>query len=245
MAYTRDFMTCNSGTMMRIKHEIREERSEMKKMQAIILAAGMGRRLGGLTEGLPKCLLEINGKTILGRQLEALKGMDVIMVVGYKAEMIKELYPGLKYVTNPDFGTTNTICSLGLALNGKDTFVLNGDVVFDPRIISILDQPNCAAVEFKNVHPEEIQVILKNGEDIVRIGKAIDGQGEAIGIYRFSGKFCDKLKEQIKTMDTKLYYEDAIDKVLPADFKAVDIRDLSAKEIDFKEDMDEAKALKI
>jgi choline kinase len=212
-------------------------------MQAIILAAGIGKRLEGLNDGLPKCLLEINGKTILARQLEALKGMEVIMVVGYKADMIRKAYPKLKYVTNPDYATTNTIHSLGLALNGKDTFVLNGDVVFDGRIISILDQPNCAAVEFKNVHPEEIQVSLKDKDNIVRIGKAINGQGEAVGIYRFSGKFCNKLKEQIKKMDKNLYYEDAIDNILPADFKSVDIRDLAAKEIDFKEDLEQAKTL--
>ena len=214
-------------------------------MQAIILAAGMGKRLEGMNNGLPKCLLEINGKTILARQLEALKGMEVIMVVGYQADMIKKSYPKLKYVTNPDYAATNTIHSLGLALNGKDTFVLNGDVVFDSRIISILDQPNCAAVEFKNVHPEEIQVTVKDKDNIIHIGKAINGQGEAVGIYRFSGKFCNKLKDQIKKMEKTLYYEDAIDKILPADFKAVDIRELAAKEIDFMEDLEAAKSINV
>ncbi len=214
-------------------------------MQAIILAAGIGKRLKDLTEGLPKCFLKIGGKTIIERQLEALTGFDVVMVVGFKADIIKKRYPGLKYVHNPDYETTNTIHSLGLALNGKDTLVLNGDVVFDKKIIGLMDKPSCAAVEFKNVHPEEIQVTLEGKDDIVRIGKNISGQGEAIGIYRFSGKFCGKLKDQINGMDKMLYYEDAIDKILPMDFKAVDIGDLAAKEIDFKEDLDQAKALKI
>ena len=212
-------------------------------MQAIILAAGIGKRLGDLTEGLPKCFLKIGGKTILERQLEALNGFDVVMVVGYKAELIKQKYPNLKYVLNPDYSSTNTIHSLGLALNGKDTFVLNGDVVFDKKIISMLDQPNCAAVEYKNVHPEEIQVMLKDKDEIVRIGKNISGTGEAIGIYRFSGQFCDKLKEQISKMPRTLYYEDAIDKILPSNFRAVDIGDLAAKEIDFKEDLEAAKSM--
>lgn len=214
-------------------------------MQAIILAAGIGKRLKDFTEGLPKCLLKIGGRTILERQLEALSGFDVVMVVGYKAEMIKKLYPKLKYVYNPDFESTNTIHSLGLALNGKDTLVLNGDVVFDKKIIKLLDQPSCAAVEFKNVHPEEIQVITSDGNEIVRIGKNINGTGEAVGIYKFSGKFCEKLKDQISGMDKMLYYEDAIDKILPMDFKAVDIGDLAAKEIDFKEDFDQAVQLNI
>lgn len=214
-------------------------------MQAIILAAGIGKRLGNLTEGLPKCFLNIGGKTIIDRQLEALKGMDVIVVVGYKADLIKSKYPQLKFVINPDYLATNTIHSLGLALNGKDTLVLNGDVVFDRNIIKLLDMPSCAAVEYKNVHPEEIQVLLKGKDDIVRIGKNINGQGEAVGIYRFSGKFCAKLKDQIAKMDRNLYYEDAIDKILPLDFRAVDIGDLAAKEIDFKEDLESAKGLKI
>lgn len=212
-------------------------------MQAIILAAGVGKRLKDFTGGMPKCLLEIGDKTILERQLEALKGMDVIMVVGYKADLIKNKYPQLKFVHNPDYLTTNTIHSLGLALNGKDTFVLNGDVVFDKRIITLLDKPSCAAVEFKNVHPEEIQVILKGKDEITRIGKNINGTGEAVGIYRFSGQFCVKLKEQIAKMERTLYYEDAIDKILPLEFKAVDIGDLAAKEIDFKEDLEIAKSL--
>jgi L-glutamine-phosphate cytidylyltransferase len=212
-------------------------------MQAIILAAGIGKRLGDFTGGLPKCLLKVAGMTIIERQLEALKGIDITMVVGFKAEVLKEKFPKLNFVFNPDFRTTNTIYSLGLALNGKDTFVLNGDVVFDKKIIRLLDKPNCAAVEFKNVHPEEIQVILKGKNDIVRIGKNISGQGEAVGIYRFSGSFCDKLKAQIAKSDKNLYYEDAIDKILPLDFHAIDIGDLVAKEIDFKEDLDQAKTM--
>ena len=214
-------------------------------MQAIILAAGIGKRLKDVTEGMPKCLLKIGGKTILERQLDALSGFDVVMVVGYKADMLKKLYPNLKFVYNPDYETTNTIHSLGLALNEKDAFVLNGDVIFDKKIIGLMDKPSCAAVEFKNVHPEEIQVILKGKDDIIRIGKNINGTGEAIGIYRFSSKLCVKLKEQISGMDKNLYYEDAIDKILPMDFKTVDIGDLAAKEIDFKEDLDQAKALRI
>jgi len=214
-------------------------------MQAIILAAGIGKRLKDYTEGLPKCFLKIGGMTILERQLEALKGFDVVMVVGYKADMIKKLYPKLKYVLNPDFESTNTIHSLGLALNGKDTFVLNGDVVFDKKIIGLMNRDNCAAVELKNVHPEEIQVQLKGESEIIKIGKNFGGQGEAVGIYRFSGKFCDRLKDQISKMDRNLYYEDAVDKILPMDFHAIDIGDLPAKEIDFKEDLDQAKALKI
>lgn len=212
-------------------------------MQAIILAAGIGKRLGDLTEGLPKCFLKIGGKTIMERQLEALEGMEVIVVVGFRAELIRSRYPRLKFVHNPDYAATNTIHSLGLALNGKDTFVLNGDVVFDAKIIKLLDKPNCAAVEYKNVHPEEIQVITRDGDEIVRIGKNIGGTGEAVGIYRFSGKFCERLKDQIVRMERTLYYEDAIDKILPMDFRAVDIGDLAAKEIDFREDLETANSM--
>ncbi len=208
-------------------------------MKAIILAAGIGKRLEEINKGLPKCLTAFNGKTILEMQLGSLKGSDVTLVLGYKADEIKGKFPGLKYVINKDYADTNTIWSLGLALDGKDTMVLNGDVVFDKEIIDLLKAPNCAAVQFKNVHPEEIQVILK-GKEIIRIGKNISGAGEAIGIYRFSGEFSLKLKEQIGKMDRNLYYEDAIDRILPQNFVAEDIGDLRAKEIDFPEDLTEA-----
>jgi choline kinase len=209
------------------------------EMRAIILAAGMGKRLKEANGNLPKCLIPFKGKTILERQLGALTGFEITLVLGYKAEEIKKRFPNLNYVINEDYAKTNTIYSLGLALNDQDTFVLNGDVIFDKEIIKLLSKPNCAAVEFKGVDPEEIQVILKERE-IVKIGKNISGEGEAVGIYRFSGGFSITLKKQIIKMGRSLYYEDAIDKILPSKFIAVDIGKLRAKEIDFDSDLHDA-----
>jgi choline kinase len=207
-------------------------------MRAIILAAGVGRRIKEETKNTPKCLLKVDGRSILDMQVDALKGYDITIVVGYEAGQIMEKYPRLNYVFNPDFASTNTIYSLCLALDHKDTLVLNGDVVFDPKILAMLGKPNCAAVEFKTVDPEEVQV--KIDEEIIRIGKNISGEAEAVGIYRFSGNFCQKLKEQMKEMERTLYYEDAVDKILPFDFHPADIKGLLAKEVDTPADYREA-----
>jgi len=145
-------------------------------------------------------------------------------------------FPKLNYIFNPEFSSTNTIHSLGLALTGKDCFVLNGDVVFDKEILKMMKHRNCAAVKYKRVSKEEVQVIIDKKGDIRKIGKSIGGAGEAVGIYRFSSDFSSALKTQITKMPKQLFYEDAIDKVLPRDFMAIDIGNFRAIEIDTNSD---------
>lgn len=110
-------------------------------MKAIILAAGSGTRLRPLTDKVPKCLLKVGGKTVLERQLEVLSGIfsDVLIVVGYKKEMILKKFK-LKHVVNEDYQTTNSIHSLWLAKNflDDDTLIINGDVLFDKELIKKL-----------------------------------------------------------------------------------------------------------
>ena len=93
-------------------------------MQAIILAAGMGRRLGELTNDNTKCMLEVNGTRLINRTLDAIAAVGIkraILVVGYKAENVKkwvgQSYNGreIVYVENPIYDQTNNIYSLFLA----------------------------------------------------------------------------------------------------------------------------------
>ena len=93
-------------------------------MQAIILAAGMGKRLGELTQGDTKCMVKVNGIPLIDRtltQLSKLALSRVIIVIGYKGENLKNYvgneYKGLKieYINNPVYDTTNNIYSLSLA----------------------------------------------------------------------------------------------------------------------------------
>lgn len=103
-------------------------------MQAIILAAGMGRRLGELTKNNTKCMVSVNGITLIDRMLSQLSSLNlsrVIIVIGYKGENLRKYigneYKGLKieYIDNPVYDKTNNIYSLALAkkeLQEDDTF---------------------------------------------------------------------------------------------------------------------------
>lgn len=116
-------------------------------MQAVILAAGRGLRLTPITDKIPKCLFEINGKSFLSNDLEALslyeEISEVIIVVGYKKELIYQLigdsYNGLKikYVENNIWDKTNNIYSLWLASNyiNEDFILIEGDVFFEHKLI--------------------------------------------------------------------------------------------------------------
>ena len=93
-------------------------------MQVIILAAGMGKRLGELTQNNTKCMIRVNGVTLIERvldQFSKLKLNKVIMVIGYKGEELRSFigdsYKGLpiEYITNPIYDKTNNIYSLSLA----------------------------------------------------------------------------------------------------------------------------------
>ena len=172
-----------------------------KTLQGIVLCAGRGGRLRPYTDDTPKCLLSFGGKTILERCLDGLRAGgvgDVILVVGYRREMIERFvaehgYPGITFVVNEAYDHTNTAVSLNLALkkvSADVAVVVNGDVLFDPSILAelvSLPVSHGAAVDADiSLDGEEIKVIVRGGR-IVRIGKELDPReclGEAIGLYK-------------------------------------------------------------
>ena len=130
-------------------------------MQAIILAAGNGKRLRPLTESIPKVMVEICGETIIKRALNHLAELkkieEVIIVIGYKSEKIKEhigkFYKGMEinYILNKDYDSTNNIYSLWLAKDyvKSDVILLEGDILFEKEmLIPLLDSnhPNLVLV---------------------------------------------------------------------------------------------------
>jgi choline kinase len=107
-------------------------------MKAIILAAGMGTRLGKYTENLPKCMLNFNGKPILQQQIETLKSCginDIIIVKGYEPDKIQ--IQGVKYYENKDYATTNMVETLMTAEPEMDDEILvcYADILYEKRII--------------------------------------------------------------------------------------------------------------
>ena len=130
-------------------------------MQALMLAAGMGKRLGKYTENATKCMVPVNGKTLIEYAIEALieaKIKKLTLVVGYKSEVLKEFLNGkykeieINYIDNDVYNTTNNIFSLYMArdiLAQDDTILLESDLIFDKNIIKEIiedENPNLAVV---------------------------------------------------------------------------------------------------
>jgi len=220
-------------------------------VDVIILGAGRGIRLGPSNPGVPKLLLEVGGQTILDKQVAALRRLswigDIHVVVGFRKDYVREKGgPELRYIDNDDFDTTNTAASLqcALAAVGRGAIVLNGDVVFDDGAIACLADVDSGAIcEFKEVDPEEVQVILGDDEKIVRIGKDIGGVAEAVGIYRFGDDLARAYLDEYRAeRDARTYYEDVFNRVLDraAPFRAVALEDARAMEIDTPADLERA-----
>ena len=119
-------------------------------MQAIILAAGLGKRLKDLTQDNTKCMVQVNGVTLIDRmlhQLENRKLSKIVIVVGYKAQLLIDYINTLAiktpivYVTNEIYDKTNNIYSLALAkeyLCQEDTLLFESDLIFEDSLIDVL-----------------------------------------------------------------------------------------------------------
>jgi choline kinase len=229
-------------------------------MRAIILAAGQCRRLRPYTDTIPKCLLDINGKNILGRQLEMLitNGIkEVVIVVGYKADSIVE-YVNTEYhnlnviwVKNTDYDTTNNGYSLQLALEitGTSPFILlNSDVVCHSDVVAELlssGVSDCMAVMRKSVSiPEDMKVKITSENRIIKVNKELDESiGEFTGIAKFE-KSGELFLEILKNTGRNEWFEKALDILLSkVEVMMTDVSHYPSIEIDTPEDLVEARDL--
>ena len=233
-------------------------------MKAIILAAGIGKRLRDTTEE-PKCLLKINGLPLLERYLGALEKagiFNIVVVVGYCRESIIEFVANLnfpvdiKFIENPDFHK-GSILSLYRAIGelSGDVLLMDGDVYFDPEILVRLvnrEPGNLVAVDTTSTSTgEEMMVGIKNGQilDIKRklVGN-FDTSGEAVGFYRLDAQagtgLREILEEQVKAGEHNLGYEDILPLLFQRlYFSPVIIDGLRWVEIDFEGDISRAEHL--
>ena len=235
-------------------------------MRAIILAAGVARRLYPLTFDKPKCLLEVAGQPILDYQVKALKQIvisEATIVVGYyKGMIINHLKTSFdefefNFVNNPHFFETNTSYSLHLCedvLREGECLLMNGDVLYPVELLHrVLDdeKDNVLAVEVKQCGKEEVKVIEGADERIVAIGKELiqeNALGEFIGVAKlseaFNIQFTDSLSQLIEAGGKADYFEAAIHPLLAKiQLHYVDVSDLPCIEIDFLEDLDKASEL--
>ena len=222
-------------------------------MKIIILAAGIGSRLGN---PFPKPLTKLkNGKSIMKMQCENIASKydidDINVVVGFKKNLIMERFPELTYVYNPFFDRTNTSKSLLQALKKHKTesvLWFNGDVVFDQNILDILDphiknNTSFVAVNTSKVDEEEVKYTLENGV-INKLSKTVkNGLGEAVGINFISSKDIKIFIERLEACDANDYFERGLELAIEKDklqIKAIDISDYNCVEVDFVEDLENA-----
>lgn len=226
-------------------------------LQVVILAAGMGTRLG---RSLPKPLTELaDGRTILSQQLSNIDAVfgwtaDVSVVVGHKAEHIIDAAPKLRHVWNGDYAETNTSKSLLLALCNipvGGVLWMNGDVVFDPEVLRhavplIAGGQSFVTVDRSVCGDEEVKYTLDSSGNIARLSKTVyDGLGEAVGINYVSAADRISLVRHLKRVADQDYFEAAVERAIDRDgatFHALDITGLYAVEVDMEEDLARANA---
>ena len=232
-------------------------------MRAIILVAGVGWRLRPYTETTPKCLMELGGKTLLRRYLEAFAALGVpeaVLVVGHlKEQIMAEAARGpaeveVRFVVNEQFKRGN-ILSLWQARHefDDDILIMDGDVLFPRELVArLIASPNGNAIavdERLQDTGEEQKVLCEDGwvvEVTKKAGNDPRVRGEAAGILRLSADAAEVLRgileEFIETGKDSLEYEDAF-RELAAEVPigVVEIGDLPWIEIDFETDLTHAR----
>ncbi len=233
-------------------------RTSPPPMQVVILAAGMGTRLG---RDHPKPLTPLqDGRSILQRQLDGLRAVlgddvSITAVVGFRCDMIMQAAPDLTFAYNPDFATTNTSKSLLRGLqNSRDGGVLwlNGDVVFDPAVLDLVlphltaDQ-SFVCVDTNTVADEEVKYTLDGHGFVKELSKTVvGGLGEAVGINYVSAADKPKLIEHLGACGVQDYFERGMETAIETAgvrFRPVDISQFAAVEVDFETDLNRANAL--
>lgn len=241
-------------------------------MQAIILAAGMGKRLGEYTQSNTKCMVPVNGTPLIDRllgQLEKLNLNRVVVVVGYEGEKLKqhivELNSSLKveFVDNPIYDRTNNIYSLSMAkekLVEDDTLLIESDLILDDALFEQLlenEYPNLALVAKYETWNDGTMVCLDKDNYIVNFVtkqafnyQNVDQYYKTVNIYKFSkefllNKYVPFLDAYTKAVGNNEYYENVLRVI--SFLNSHELRALPTThkwyEIDDKQDLDIAEAL--
>ena len=242
-------------------------------MQVIILAAGMGKRLGEYTKNNTKCMVPVNGTPLIDRLLRQLSRYTlnrVVIVVGYEGRKLMEYLGdeqyGLKieYVNNPIYDKTNNIYSLALAKNKlmeDDTLLIESDLIFDDGMFDLMLEnpcPNLALVAKYESWMDGTMVKIDQDNNIVNFVpkeafnySETDSYYKTVNIYKFSREFSQTkyvpfLEAYTKAVGNNEYYENVlriISFLNSHDLKALPITNEKWYEIDDKQDLDIAEAL--
>ncbi len=243
------------------------------KMQGLILAAGMGKRLKELTQDNTKCMLEVNGVRLIDRMLSQLAKFGIkrtVIVTGYKGEKLRKYvgrtWAGMKivYIDNPVFEKTNNIYSLALAANElmkDDTLLLESDIIVEDAVIQKLlgcPQPNVAVVDAFQSWMDGTCVTIDEENHIKRfvskkdfVYDEIPSYYKTVNIYKFSKKFSREdyipfLTAYSKALGNNEYYEQVLRVVTLLDRQLMYALPLEGEkwyEIDDIQDLDIAESI--
>lgn len=206
-------------------------------MQAIILAAGMGKRLGELTKENTKCMVKVNGISLIDRiltQLSAINLSKVVIVVGYQGKRLQDYlgdsYKGmpLQYIENPVYDKTNNIYSLSLAkeeLQEDDTILMESDLILDDTILPMLvsnPSPDLVLVAKYESWMDGTMVCIDEGNNIVNFVpkqafrySEVNSYYKTVNVYKFSREFSSSryvpfLEAYTKALGNNEYYEQVL-----------------------------------
>jgi len=196
-------------------------------MKAIILAAGMGKRLGKYTKGLPKAMLEFNGKPLLQWQLETLRASginDIVVVKGYRADKI--YIEGVKYYENKDYENTNMVESLFAAEEemDDDLLVCYADILYEMRVVKIILEAEVDIgitvdteywdywkARLENPEEDMESLVIRNGE-ILALGDPHSTEDRArvryVGLIKLSERGVEALGKVYRDNKRKYYIRD-------------------------------------
>ena len=222
---------------------------------AVILAAGMGTRLG---RPWPKPLTPLaDGRTIMRQQVDNLTSafgdeLRIMTVIGFKLELIIESFPNNLYVYNESYDQTNTNRSLlkALKLSGPGGVLwMNGDVVFDPRVLDRVKEyierdESIICVNTAVVGDEEVKYRVDADGFVSELSKqVVNALGESVGINFVAKKDKELLISGLEACQDSDYFERGIEIMVDlhgSRVRPVDISDLFAVEVDFEEDLTRA-----
>ncbi|MCE9660986.1 MAG: phosphocholine cytidylyltransferase family protein [Burkholderiales bacterium] len=237
--------------------------------RAVILGAGQGSRLLPLTEDLPKCLLDLEGRSMLEWQLRGLAEVgvrEVVVVTGFRSDKVEAALrdiapPGLvaRTLFNPFYKVADNLASCWMARTEMrgDCLLINGDTLFEPaiarRLIEAPAAPITLTIDRKPRYDDDDMKVSTEGERLRAVGKklpAAEVNGESIGFSRFQGEgaalFVAEIERTMRTKEgTGLWYLSAMNRLAGsgADVRVVSIEGLDWGELDFVADLAPARAM--
>lgn len=242
-------------------------------MQAVILAAGMGKRLKDLTQNNTKCMVKVNGVTLIDRMLHQIEKQHlsrIVIVVGYEGQKLidyiatLDIQTPIVYVNNPIYDKTNNIYSLALAkeyLRKEDTLLFESDLIFEDSVIDalLIDPRDTLALVDKYESWMDGTCVKLGEDDSIETfvpGKKfkfneIQDYYKTVNIYKFSRHFSEThyvpfLEAYQEALGVNEYYEQVLRVITMLDDPGIQAKRLSGQlwyEIDDIQDLDIAESM--